>query len=248
MQDEFAEADLLSLLKNGVKRSIDLIAHITDYHGGPVTTEYMLTSDLARELIEQNYQVEVEYLNRNFANGLTMRRSGRPIKKFGSKRTDVAVLFNHFAPLAMIEIKTGVKTVRGIAADLIKITDTIDALKPEFASRVWGAAVFQVHIPGSKSRYEEAHFKAAIDETMKLIGKGLTNHAKTHPNYNFRLHSLQAANEGYTPRELEPDGNGGFVWGQDGHATRYYAVLIKSKIAKPRLPRTIEELKAYSQT
>jgi hypothetical protein len=36
----------------------------------------------------------------------------------------------------MIEVKIGVKTVRGIAADLGKIIDTIDALKPEYASRV----------------------------------------------------------------------------------------------------------------
>jgi hypothetical protein len=99
-----------------------------------------------------------------------------------------------------------------------------------------------------KSRYEEAHFKTAIAETMKVIDEGLANHAKAHPNYNFRLHSLQSENEGYTPQELEPDGDGGFVWGQDGHATRYYTVFIKSKIAKPRLPQTIEELKAYSQT
>jgi hypothetical protein len=111
--------------------------------------------------------------------------------------------------------------VRGIAADLVKITDTTDVLKPEYASRVWGAAVFQVHIAGSKSRYEEAHFKAAIAETMKVIDEGLAVHAKAHPNYNFRLHSLQSESEGYTPQELEPDGNGGFVWGQDGHATRY---------------------------
>jgi hypothetical protein len=112
---------------------------------------------------------------------------------------------------------------------------------------VWGAAVFQVHIAGSKSRYEEAHFKTAIAETMKVIDEGLADHAKAQPNYIFRIHSLQAENEGYTPQELEPDGEGSFVWGQDGHATRYYAVLIKSKIAKPRLPQTIEDLKAYSQ-
>ena len=83
---------------------------------------------------------------------------------------------------------------------------------------------------------------------MKVIDEGLADHAKAHPNYNFRLHSLQAENEGYTPQELEPDGEGSFVWGQEGHATRYYAVFIKSKIAKPRLPQTIEELRAYSQT
>jgi hypothetical protein len=50
MRDEMTESDLLSLLCSGVKRSSDLIAQITDYHGGPVTTEYILTSDIARVL------------------------------------------------------------------------------------------------------------------------------------------------------------------------------------------------------
>ena len=126
--------------------------------------------------------------------------------------------------------------------------DTIGALKPEYASRVWGAAVFQVHIAGSKSRYKAAHFKMAIAETVEVIEGGLADHAKAHPNYIFCLHSLQAENGGYTAQELEPDGDGSFVYGRDGHATRYYVVLIKSKIPKPSQPKTVEELKVSSQT
>jgi hypothetical protein len=74
------ESELLSLLRNGVKRSSGLIAQITDYHGGPVTTEYILTTDIARELIEKGHQVKIEYLNRYFANGMTIRKSG-PLPK-----------------------------------------------------------------------------------------------------------------------------------------------------------------------
>jgi hypothetical protein len=241
------ESDLLSLLRSGVKRSSDLIAQITDYHGGPVTTEYILTSDIARELIEQGHQVEVEYLNRYFANGMTMRRSGPPPKKLGSKRTDVALLHSGLFPLAMIEVKIGVKTIRGIETDLIKITDTIDALKPEYASGVWGAAVFQVHIPGSKGRYEEGHFMTSMAKTEATIKSGLAEHAKIHTGYDFGFHSLQSQEEGYTATTLEPDGDG-FAWGQHGHATRYYSVLIKSKVPKPKPPQTIAELKAYSES
>jgi hypothetical protein len=46
--DEMDGSRLLSALRKGVQRSVDLIARITEYHGGPVTTEYMLTSDIAR--------------------------------------------------------------------------------------------------------------------------------------------------------------------------------------------------------
>jgi hypothetical protein len=247
MQDEMTQRGLLSSLRKGVKRSSDLIAQITDYHGGPVTTEYMLTSDIARELIEQGQQVEVEYLNRKFANGMTIRRSGLPLKKFGSKRTDVAVLYSDFVPLAMIEVKIGIKTFRGIEGDIVKITDTIAALKPQYACRVWGAAVFQVHIAGSKERYEDKHFRTSVAETDKTIKAGLAEHAKAHAGYNFGFHSLQSPDEGYTARELEPDGDG-YAWGQHGHATRYYVVLIKSRIARPKPPRTIAELRVHAQS
>jgi hypothetical protein len=241
---EIEERELLTFLRKGVKRSSDLIAQITEYHGGPVTTEYVLTSDIARELIEGRKQVEVEYLNRRFVNGLTMRRTGKALKKFGSKRTDVAVLLNELVPLAIIEVKIGVKTLKGIESDLLKITDTIDALKPQYASRVWGAAVFQVHIAGSKNRYKKAHFKAAIAGTEKTISTGLAAYGRMKSGYAFTFHQLQSKNEGYTARELEFDGEE-HAWGQDGHATRYYAVLAKSKIARPRAPETILELKAY---
>jgi hypothetical protein len=123
-KNEISDSELISVLRKGVQRSSNLIAQITDYHGGPVTTEYMLTSDIARELIEQNYQVEVEYLNRNMINGMTMRLHGRPRKKFGSHRTDVAVLTVKCVLLAIIEVKIGVKTLNAIKKDLLKITDT----------------------------------------------------------------------------------------------------------------------------
>jgi hypothetical protein len=88
----------------------------------------MLTSDIARELIERNYEVKVEYKNPDIINATTKSITAR--KKLGSKRTDVMVLHQQFYPLAIIEVKIGVKTLRGIAKDLLKITDTIDALKP----------------------------------------------------------------------------------------------------------------------
>ncbi len=109
---------------------------------------------------------------------------------------------------------------------------------------MWGAAVFQVHIPGSKNRYEEAHFKSAIADAERTIASGLSKHSRLNSGYAFALHPLQSKNEGYTARELDFDGEE-YAWGQDGHATRYYAVLIKSRIARPRAPKTISELKAY---
>lgn len=238
---------LLSGLRNGVQRSSDVIARITDYHGGPITTEYLLTSDIARQLIEQNYEIEVEYLYRNIVNGMTSKKNINARRNFGLKRTDIAVLRNDYAPLAIIlaiiEVKIGVKTLRGIAKDLVKITYAIDALKPLYASGVWGASVFQVHISGSDARHTEQQFRDAIAATEKRLKANLADHERAHSGYRFSFHSLQSANEGYMATETELDGD---VWalGQHGQATRFYAVLIKSKISKPKLPRTFAELKA----
>jgi hypothetical protein len=242
MRDEISDQLLLSALRKGVKRSSDLIAQITDYHGGPVTTEYMLTSAIARELIEQRYEVEVEYLNRKMINGMTMRKSGAPRKEFGSRRTDIAVLMDKIFPLAIVEVKIGVKTLNGTKDDLLKITDTIGSLKPQFASRVRGAAVFQVHVAGSAKRFEAHHFKAAIEEIERSLGAALKSYGKAHAGFHFALHALQSKGEGVVARELESDGDG-LAWGRHGHATRYYAVLVRSKQRATAPPRTLAELK-----
>ena len=245
MPNEIKDQALLALLRRGAMRSSDLIAQITDYHGGPVTTEYMITSDIARELIERNYEVEVEFLNRKMVNGLTMRRSGPRVKKFGSQRTDVAVLKDKIIPLVIIEVKIGVKTLNAIKEDLLKITDTIRSLKPQYASRVRGASVFQVHVAGSASRYNKEHLKAAIKKVERCLRDELKAHEKTNADFRFGFHAFQTADQGIVPRELEPDGDN-FAWGQHGHATRYYAVLIHSKQSVPPAPRTFAQLKAQS--
>ena len=148
---------------------------------------------------------------------MTSKKNINARRNFGSKRTDIAVLRNDYAPLAIIlaiiEVKIGVKTLRGIAKDLVKITYAIDALKPLYASGVWGASVFQVHISGSDARHTEQQFRDAIAATEKRLKADLADHER------------------------------GYV-GQHGQATRFYAVLIKSKISKPKLPRTFAELKA----
>jgi hypothetical protein len=85
-----------------------------------------------------------------------------------------------------------------------------------------------------RSRLQTSNSPAIVEHRNRFCISG----------YFFTLHQLQSKNEGYTPRELEFDGEER-AWGQDGHATRYYAVLIKSKIARPKAPKTIFEQKAY---
>lgn len=241
--NELNEKKLLEALKCGVKRSSDLIARITNFHGGPVTTEYMLTSDIARELIERHHEVAVEYLNRKMVNAMTAKNVSFR-KVFGKQRTDIAVLDSDIIPLGIIEVKIGVKTFRGIAKDLGKIIKTIESLKPEFASRVWGVSVFQVHVSGNSHRYKEDQFKKAIDSVEKKIHSELKTYANSKTDYRLALHPLQSAETGIVPRELAPDGDG-LAWGQHGHAIRFYAVLIKSALGVPP-PKTFKDLMGES--
>jgi hypothetical protein len=140
----------LEALKHGVARTANLIATATDYHGGPVMTEYLLTADIAREFIERDYPVTVECHNRMFVNAMTGLKAARPGKLLRSKRTDVAIVELGLIPLALIEVKIRVKKLRAIKGDLDKITTTMSLLKANFAAKVIGAVVFQVHIPGTK--------------------------------------------------------------------------------------------------
>jgi hypothetical protein len=226
MNIDITDADLLAILAEGVKKATDVIARVTDYRGGPVTTEYLLTADIARELIEQNYQVKVECLNRNLVNGMTQNAAGVR-KSLGSCRTDIVVWQDEIIPLAIIEIKIGVKTLKKIADDLEKITGTIDMLKSQYASRVVGASVFQIHVEGNDKRPDIAKLTAAIEKIEKKLEEALQGHEKTKPGFSFAMHPLQPADAGVIGRELEGELDQ-LSWGVHGHATRFYAVLIRS--------------------
>ena len=153
MISEIPEEQFLDALRRGVERTTNLIARVTDYHGGAVQTEYMITADLAREFMERDFEVWVECLNRVLVNGMTALKEARPRRTLRSKRTDVAIVQNGIIPLAMIEVKIGAKGLNRLKVDLDKISATIGMMKAKFAAKVIGAAVFQIHIPGSRNRY-----------------------------------------------------------------------------------------------
>ena len=221
MNQEITEDDLLDALKKGVHRASNLIALVTDYHGGPVTTEYLLTSDIAREFIERHFETEVECLNRNFINGLTASEPVTARKEFGRRLTDIALLYTMMIPLALIEVKIGVSTLRKVEQDLAKITSTIASLKPQFAAKVVGAAVFQVHVRGTSKRKSKQDLQKAANSIEQSLATDLTDYAKTNPGFLFRLEQLQEAHEGIVEVDAESE--------LDGHSTRYHAIIIRRR-------------------
>lgn len=239
------DRQLLDALQAGVERSSNLIAWVTDFHGGPITTEYILTADIARELIERHYEVAVEFANRKLVNGLTARKGVKARKLLGSRRTDVVILDRGLIPAALIEVKIGVRSLGKIRGDLAKLAGTIDLLKSRYAARAVAAVVYQVHVPGTDRIEWRDQLLPAIQKIEARIESELETYCATAPGYSFAIHPLQSADEGITERTIEDDGHEKTL-GAHGHATRFYAVIIRSRRVPPPPPRNFAELKAQA--
>ena len=235
------ENKFLEALRSGVARTTNLIAKATDYHGGPVMTEYLLTADIAREFIERDYPVTVECPNRMFVNAMTGLKAAQPRKVFRSKRTDVAIIGDGLIPLALIEVKIRVRKLHAIKGDLDKITTTISLMKARFAAKVIGAVVFQVHIPGTRSRTYAREFRAAAEKVEAALKAELEVYAASRRDFSFVIHPLQSDDGGIVEREIEDDGEEK-AWGAHGHATRYHVIIIRSTRPVPPSTGAFEDL------
>jgi hypothetical protein len=236
----------LEALRCGVQRTTDLIARVTEYRGGEVRTEYMITADLAREFMERDFEVMVECLNRRLVNAMIKLKGSTPVKTLRSKRTDVAIVRDGLVPLPMIEVKIGVRRFTRLKGDLDKIATTIEMMRANYAAKVIGAAVFQVHIPGSRNMYHASEFKAAARKVEKTLESDIVAYARLHSNFRFTMHPLQSPDGGVVGRDLEIVGNE-LAWGAHGHATRYHAILIQSTRPISAPPTTVQELKRQSE-
>lgn len=229
-----SQDELIDGLRAGVGRTKDLIAHLTEYHGGPVLTEYLLTGDLAREFVDRRFEVRVECLNRSHLNVLSAYDAKTAWKKLGAKRTDIA-LSSGTKLLALIEVKIGARSLQRIKSDLDKITSTLAFMFPESARDVIGAVVFQVHISGGERLFYVEQLSPAIESLESNFARDLETYRNTRPGFSFHLEPLQGLDEGIVERDVETDSDGSQSWGQYGHVTRYYAIVIES--VRPVQPR-----------
>jgi len=224
MPDRISERDLIERLKRGVARTANLIAHATDYHGGPTTTGPSKQKDIAREFIEADYDTHVEFLIRFFVNGLTALRPGPRLPPLKGKRTDIVLVNTKLIPIALIEVKIGVASLNGICVDLDKITDLFRRLNSTHASKLIGAVVFQAHVGATRSRTTIQLLKTAIERKESRIRSELSDYEKRNPGFSFRMMTLQGRDDGISASDED----------NDGHATRYHAVIIRDRrVPKP---------------
>lgn len=236
-----SETDFVDALKFGVQRTRNLIGRLTDYHGGAVKTEYLITADIAREFIERGYETRVECLNRHMVNAMT-ELNGAARKNLHSKRTDIAIIQDGIIPLAIIEVKIRANKFSRVQQDLNKITSTMSMMQAKFASKVIGASVFEMHIPGSRKRFSVEQLKEAALKIESTFETQLQNYALEKPDFAFSMKPLQPPESGIIGREIESVG-GQLAWSQDGHATRYHVILIRSTRPIPAPPKNITELR-----
>lgn len=229
-----AKDDFIDTLKDGVRRTSNFMGLLTNFHGGPIKTEYILTTDIARAFLDRNQEVSVEHLNRRLLNVMTKRRSCSPRAEFGSQRTDVVVVHSGLIPKAMIEVKIGVKGSLGpVKADLEKIAKTLQCMKEKIAASVQAASVFQVHIYGRSDDTKTDRLMAKMERNHDKLAKNLAIFGNDWPDFDFKLILLQRKNTGFVPTEVYEEEDGSLCLGENGHATRYYAILITSLRKSP---------------
>jgi hypothetical protein len=238
------EIDLINALRAGSARTRDFIAQLTDYHGGPTETEYLLTSDLAREFLDRHYEVSVEGLNRSFCTVLTSPDPAQARRTLKGKRTDV-VVGHRIAPDALIEVKIRISRYAGLATDLRKLRDTIDLMKPARQRAILGISLFQMHLKSTRSRFERAHFESDVRKFESRLRAELVAHGDLYKKYKLTLVDLMAhPTDGIVDQAIEEDSDGTPILGEKGHATRYYAIVMKHHLYGSAPTLVFQEMKA----
>jgi len=225
---QISENTFLTALERAIKRLTDLIAVATEFHGGAVTTEYLINAEIAREFIKRGCDVRVECLNRTLVNAVIKTNGVKPKDDLGAKRTDVAIFTAGFVPLAMVEMKIGVRKLTRVVKDLDKIVWTIKMMRAMYATKMLAASVFQVYVAPTTRRLEVKHFRAEVKKIETRLDADLKVYSQAHSEFTFKLCPLQAENKGIVSPELEVDGDGNTqIIGRPGHAVRYYAILMR---------------------
>ncbi len=241
MQGPIQESDFLDILRDGIRRTVKFMGLLTEFHGAPTKTEYILTTDIARAFLAKHFEVRVEYLNRQFHDAMTRRRNWQSRQEFGKMRTDVAVVEAGIVPRAIVEVKIGVGgTLTPIKEDLTKIASTMECLKTQVAADVRAASVFQVHVRGRANDLTIDRLMVKVNKIEAKLGVALKNFAKDWSDFTFRLVSLQDQKGGFVATEILQEDDGTQSMGQNSHATRYYAILISSSRRRKK-PYTLRE-------
>lgn len=221
-----SEKNLLSCVKSGINNSQSFIDRLTEYHGGPIGIEYILTTDIARALLDKFDTVSVEHHYARLLNALSAPSANR--KLFRSTRADVVVINDLHPPPLVVEIKIRVRKFEDIKSDVQRIMRLLNAYKPSLAQRSLGIVVFQVHLYGRKNWLESDRILRQIKIIEGKISNQFNSFADSHSDFEFQWWPFQEPDAGAVGRELDGDpSDPDAAWGRVGHAVRYHGILLR---------------------
>lgn len=146
------------------------------------------------------------------------------------------------APRAIVEVKIRVSsTLEEVIPDLKRNCDVLNSMKASYALKMQAAAVFEVHVEGGPADTTIDRLKKKIERIEKEIRGKLSEFASDQPDFSFELIPLQGPGQGYAPTEIEDEDTDTPSLGRDGHATRYYAILIAS-LRQPGPDETLHDV------
>ena len=214
-------------VREGIARSKGLIEKLTNYHGGPVETEYILTTDIAHALVDRFDGVSVECKYRNLVN---LHTGILPLAKFKSHRADLAVANGIDPPTAVIEIKIRVRRFNDIYHDVCRLSRLLRAINARYREYTLGLVIFQISVRGRLNWYKPERILTAVREVEGRIEEDVRKYSAQQPDLEIEWMPLQGPDEGVIGRELEggPD-DPEASWGRTGHGTRYHLLKVCSK-------------------
>jgi hypothetical protein len=219
---------IIDAVGDGVVELKNLMARLTEYHGGPTATEYLLTGDIARALVER--QIDGVAVECPYKRLLSLWNSVAPVPNFRGARADIAVVNFTDPPTAVIEIKIRVTRFRHIKNDVLRVVRLLNAIKPALRKRTIGLVVFQISVRARLNWYSAERVLSKAVEIEARMQNELNSFWARHPDYEFAWLPLQGADEGAVGRELEGNhGDPDAAWGEPGHATRYHALMVQAR-------------------
>lgn len=168
---------LVEVLKAGADLHQSEAMEFNDFDLDATSTEYLLTACLLRAALRTHGTAKAEALCKKVVNVLTSSASVAVRKGFGKQRLDV-LIGEYLTPLALVEVKIGVRSARKLTSDADKILTTIDSLD-KVRTPVLGAVVYEVHVPGSGRIATTAQFDAKMTKLAGKIQSELNAHLRT---------------------------------------------------------------------
>lgn len=224
---------LFDLVREGVAATDAYLHQLTDYHGGPLKTEYVLTTDIARALLAGQEMVATEFVANTVKDHIYYRDKQASFT-LTSRRFDVVALNSAGLPELMVEIKVGVGTLKKLEEDLRKIIDFLKSARAGFANRCLALIVFQVH-RGTKKHGQLTHISKEVTKLENALKRQLATFANGWSGYEFAMMPFQGPNDRIYDDEVELEEDGSKILGRTSHATRYHAIAIRKRVTRAEL-------------